>query len=210
MDYQPITKEPDDLTPFKLVKTLPSITNRGYSVVKVINNIHQHIRVVNILDQVGLDFDVISVVLDKYRDRLSGLPKPFTNLTPLGGWRPDWIPSTKMRRCVGIYYGRGRSINRVNSVIYYSKLSPFVSGDLDTPSRSIPRGFKGSVMENWCLIDRLNNTRMFKSFCVDGWSVLGEPGCRPAGWRSGIKPLNYKLMDKVIGRDIEYLGLNWS
>jgi len=41
-----------------------------------INDIHQHIRVVSMLDKVGLDYDIISVVLEKYRERLTGLPKP--------------------------------------------------------------------------------------------------------------------------------------
>jgi hypothetical protein len=52
---------------------------------RVINDIHQHIRVVNMLDKLGLEFDIISNVLDKYRERLTGLPKPLNfkmTLTP--------------------------------------------------------------------------------------------------------------------------------
>jgi len=174
--------------------------------VKVINNIHQHIRVVHLLDQVGLDLDVISVVLDKYRDRLSGLPKPLPNILS----RPNFFENLKNRlgSCQilswklegGWRYGRSLSINRVWNQIYHSNLSPFVSGDLETPYRTIPRGFKGSVMENWCLIDRLHNTKFFS----------GDKNLCRSSRNGRIQPFNYKLLDKVIGRDIEYLGLNWS
>ena len=163
--------------------------------VKVINNIHQHIRVVHLLDQVGLDFDVISVVLDKYRDRLSGLPKPLPNILS----RPNFFENLKNRlgSCQilswklegGWRYGRSLSINRVWNQIYHSNLSPFVSGDLETPYRTIPRGFKGSVMENWCLIDRLHNTKFFS----------GDKNLCRSSRNGRIKPFNYKLLDKVIG-----------
>ena len=169
--------------------------------VKVINNIHQHIRVVHLLDQVGLDLDVISVVLDKYRDRLSGLPKPLPNILS----RPNFFETLKNR--IGPYEfslvylledGRSLSINRVFNQIDYSNLSPFVSGDLETPYRTIPRGFKGSVMENWCLIDRLNNTRMFKSF-LGNWELSKDKNLFRSDRTGRTKPFNYKLMDKVIG-----------
>lgn len=171
--------------------------------VKVINNIHQHIRVVHLLDQVGLDFDVISVVLDKYRDRLSGLPKPLPNILS----RPNFFETLKTQSelnipdgfsIVGLENGRSLSINRVFQQIYHSNLSPFVSGDLETPYRTIPRGFKGSVMENWCLIDRLNNTRMFKSF-LGNWELSKDKNLCRSDRTGRTKPFNYKLMDKVIG-----------
>ena len=167
--------------------------------VKVINNIHQHIRVVHLLDQVGLDFDVISVVLDKYRDRLSGLPKPLPNILSF-----ETLKNRRYTLGVGSVWGwgdgRSLSINRVFEQIYHSNLSPFVSGDLETPYRTIPRGFKGSVMENWCLIDRLNNTRMFKSFQGD-WSLSKDKNLCRSDRTGRTKPFNYKLMDKELPRD---------
>ena len=177
--------------------------------VKVINNIHQHIRVVHLLDQVGLDLDVISVVLDKYRDRLSGLPKPLKNHSLSGLFdilktNPKDSLTGLIRQGRGVRLegedGRNYSIQRVFQQIYHSNLHRFVSGDLETPYRTIPRGFKGSVMENWCLIDRLHNTKFFS----------GDKNLCRSSRNGRIQPFNYKLMDKVIGRDIEYLGLNWS
>lgn len=160
----------------------------------IINDIHQHIRVVHLLDQVGLDFDVISVVLDKYRDRLSSLPKPLPNFFETLKNRNGLINRNGLQD--GVWRdGRSLSINRVFQEIYHSNLSPFVSGDLNISYRTIPRGFKGSVMENWSLIDRLNNTMDFTFRNLKSGKTTGL--CRTS--RNGrVKPFNYKLMDKVM------------
>ncbi len=180
----------------------------------IINDIHQHIRVVHLLDQVGLNFDVISVVLDKYRERLDSLPKPsrkifrqvkdrcipspdgngnWCNRLQLIKWRSEHLTGRDGGNYpLNFWAEREMTIKGVFQQIYHSNLSPFVSGDLRTPFRSIPRGFKGSVMENYSLIERLNNTRFFNDLTEDGVKIQI---CRPS--RNGrTKPFNMKLINK--------------
>jgi len=149
-----------------------------------INDIHQHVRVVNMLDKLGLDFDVISVVLDKYRKRLTELPKPlmkmglYKNLFTQDSPSEKWIRSRE--RIMNI-----RRIEVLNHILENSKTDKTItqSWRLDTPLHvfpnevrrwridipPIPFGFKGSVAENIKFIERLYLTEQRENtnhFCV--------------------------------------------
>ena len=144
-----------------------------------VNDIHHDIRVIHLCDQVGLNFDIISLVLNAYRERLTGLPKPLTtvlvkDITSGGSLTRRYPVSLGLS---GSYSGRWDSLDRARDMVW------------TTSHRRCPWGFRGVVEENWSLIERLEKTRFFK---YDNYKL-----CRPD--RVGrVKPINYTLLDKEL------------
>jgi hypothetical protein len=158
-----------------------------------INDIHQHIRVVSMLDKLGLDFDVISVVLDKYRKRLTELPKPLMKLDLYKNFFPRNDTRCKRPNIIWLEekFRNIRRIEVLNHMLENSKTDKTTtqSWRLDTPLHVLPNmvgtwridippipfGFKGTVAENIKLIERLCLTEQRENtnhFCVHnkiGW-----------------------------------------
>ena len=154
----------------------------------IINNIHQHTRVVHLCDQMGINFDIISLVLDAYRSRLTDLPKP---CVPTGyDWGRWRARSTRRARAHGVFTP-------------ICALPAFTTDMLSWQSgKPVPHGYKCVYRENLKLIVSLKNTRptllgyhIKKTEGAMGWS--GDARFGLTGTPISVKGhLNMKRIEK--------------
>jgi len=160
---------------------------RPKRILRKINDLHPHIRVLYVCDRVGLDLDVIFQVLDEYKVRLSGFPK-----LPEFSWENTRV----VRR-----YPTEQTIRDLEKNLSERRFSR-LGGWFQVEKSEIPYGFKGTIWENIRFMERLDHTQQRGT--TNHWCLDLEMDRNPRDRSvivTGLRNrdfINYKKMDKEL------------